>query len=313
MKIVLVTGSTTSVNIIKWLNEQGVLSGVLFENGTESFFNALSNDLSKWNIKTYSVKKNGLDQACLKWFHSMKPDLVIVFGFSMIIPKQFFETAKFGFYNIHFSLLPSYKGPAPVFWQLKNGEKLTGVSLHEMTEKVDSGFVLLQLPYQIQPTDMYGILHLRLTEMVIPMIYEFLHTKMYASKQKRIAPYIIQDSYEKRPGIQDLKIEWASMEAFQVVNLIKATNPSYQGALTFYKGNEVRILKGSVYKYKMETNNTLEPGQLIQEDNQLLVICKSNTVLKIDIIANMFGVINGEDWKSVFVHKHEKPSIHFFT
>lgn len=101
----------------------------------------------------------------LETFRDLAPDLVIVAAFGQILPKEIIHAPRLGCINIHPSLLPKYRGAAPINWALIRGEEKTGVSIMRMDEGVDSGAILLQEETPIDPSETYGMLHDRLAKL----------------------------------------------------------------------------------------------------------------------------------------------------
>ncbi|MBM4314843.1 MAG: methionyl-tRNA formyltransferase, partial [Deltaproteobacteria bacterium] len=101
----------------------------------------------------------------LETFRDLAPDLVIVAAFGQILPKAIIDPPRLGCINIHPSLLPKYRGAAPINWALIRSEEKTGVSIMRMDEGVDSGDILLQEETPIGPAETYGALHDRLAAM----------------------------------------------------------------------------------------------------------------------------------------------------
>lgn len=93
------------------------------------------------------------DPAFVEWVRKREMDLVIVANFSRILARPLLETPANGCLNVHPSLLPKYRGPHPLYWALANREHVTGVTVHEVTERIDAGPVILQRPVRIEPRD----------------------------------------------------------------------------------------------------------------------------------------------------------------
>ncbi len=301
MKIILVTGSTSSMPLAGWLFQQGVLAGIAVQDVLNNHNGGFLAHYKQQGAGTIIVGKDNIETVFPEWINGIRPDIVIVYGFSFMIPRLFFDFSRFGFYNIHFSLLPAYKGPSPLFWQLRNGEKITGVSLHRMTEKADSGEVLVQLPYRIMEDDTLGILHTKLSEMVVPAVQQLLHLKLYEVEKSMGQPaYQPTASYQKRPEQTDILIDWKNMSAFQIRCLVQAANPVYQGACTFFKDMEVRILQADIVN-KEKSLQENKAGDMVVGSDEAEVICSCGSTLRLEIIATALGVMTGKKWKQLFV------------
>ena len=142
MRIGLLTGSIAAIPSIQSLQQQQILCGIAAQDVLVAGNPSIEKWLQQQSPEFIVITQSSLNEGLKQWLEKCKPDIVIVYGFSWVLPQQLFSLSQFGFFNIHFSLLPAYKGPVPLFWQLKNSEKTTGISIHQMTEKLDAGKVV---------------------------------------------------------------------------------------------------------------------------------------------------------------------------
>lgn len=105
---------------------------------------------------------------------SYKPDLIITCAYGQILPKELLDTPKYGCINVHASLLPKYRGGAPIHWSIINGEEKTGVTIMKMVEKMDAGCMYLQESIDINEADTTEILHDKLKELGSNLIIKFI-------------------------------------------------------------------------------------------------------------------------------------------
>lgn len=117
-----------------------------------------------------------------------KPELIVVIAFGRMIGREVVELAPHGAINVHASLLPKYRGAAPINWAIVNGERRTGISIITVAEKMDAGDILSQLTTEIEPQETAGRLHDRLAELAAPLLIETID-KIEAGK----ADYSPQD------------------------------------------------------------------------------------------------------------------------
>lgn len=301
MRLVLVTGSITSTSIIQWLLEQQLLSGVIIQNDLHNVHPQMQGWLNAQGIATLVVEKQDMQLSLQNWLNSIKADLVMVFGFSWILPQQLFEYALYGFYNIHFSLLPAYKGPAPLFWQLKNGEKQTGLSIHRMSNKPDAGLVVLQVPIPIMEGEYMGFLHLRLALLTVSVLPHFFEQKVFLMEQPVIKAET-QSSYQSRPTPADLRINWQTMDAKTIVSLVQAANPVYGGAVCVFREQELRLVE--VKRVGLH-NKLTEPEKkdgliLIAEDGVgIKVLCCCGECIAVNVVTTMAGTMSARLWQQL--------------
>ncbi|MHB9099259.1 MAG: methionyl-tRNA formyltransferase [Syntrophales bacterium] len=191
-------------------------------------------------------------------FRQLAPDLVIVAAFGQILPKEIISGQRRGCINIHPSLLPKYRGAAPINWALIRGEEKTGVTIMQMDEGVDSGDILLQEETLIGAEETFGELHDRLAKMgadLLLITLAMMETGMLRprSQEHRLA------TPAPRLGREDGLIRWKS-DARSIVSLIRGLSPS-PGAYTFLEGKQLKI-----YSAEAEMRALTEaPGTVVGE------------------------------------------------
>ena len=173
---------------------------------------------------------------------SLHPDLIVVVAFR-ILPREIFTIPRLGSFNLHASLLPRYRGAAPINWAIMKGETETGVSTFFLEEVVDTGGVLLQRSVPIAPEDDAGTLHDRLATVGAAVVLETV--RMIEEGRARPVP---QNNALASPAPKlqkaDCQIDWA-LPARDIHNRIRGLSPS-PVAFTFHKGRIIRIYRSQV-------------------------------------------------------------------
>jgi len=194
----------------------------------------------------------------LETFHRLAPDLVIVAAFGQILPREIIRGQRRGCINIHPSLLPKYRGAAPINWALIRGEEKTGVTIMQMDEGVDSGDILIQDETPIGAEETFGDLHDRLAKMgsellLITLAMMETGTLLPRRQDHRLA------TLAPRLGREDGLIRWKN-DARSLVSLIRGLSPS-PCAYTFLEGKQLKI-----YTAGAETTAVTEaPGTVVEE------------------------------------------------
>lgn len=196
-------------------------------------------------------------------------DLYVVVAFK-ILPIEVFSIPPKGSFNLHASLLPKYRGAAPIQWALINDEVETGLTTFKLAEKVDTGNIYLQEKVEIKPDDNFGSLHDRLSEIgtkVVLQTVEMIDSGNYKLKTQddslaTPAPKITKEF---------CKIDW-NKSATEVHNLIRGLSPM-PGAFFELKD---KIIK--VYKSEVIERNDLKPFQFYQAKTELIVGCDKNSI-----------------------------------
>ena len=198
-------------------------------------------------VKRYAVEKglkvmqptNLKDESFLEELKSVRPNLQIVVAFRML-PKVVWQIPEFGTFNLHASLLPQYRGAAPINWAIINGEKTTGVTTFFIDEKIDTGEIILQKETTIDPGENAGQLHDKLMELGATLILETVDLiqdnkvvtqKQPHSKALKSAPKIFRE---------DGKIDW-SLPGKTIFDFIRGLSP-YPAAWSFLKDNVEEIV-----------------------------------------------------------------------
>lgn len=229
-------------------------------------------------VKTTAVKygvpvlqpENLKDPQFVSSLASLDPDLIVVVAFR-ILPREVFAIPRLGSFNLHASLLPRYRGAAPINWAIMNGETVTGVTTFFLEEKVDTGRVILQAMVPIGPDDDAGTMHDRLAQLGSDVVLETV--KLIESGKAVGTP---QDAALASPApkifTQDCRIQWV-LSAERVRNFIRGLSP-LPSAWTQYQGRILKILKVS----KVERRSPGKPGEIVVTPASLLVSAADGVV-----------------------------------
>jgi methionyl-tRNA formyltransferase len=170
-----------------------------------------------------------------------RPDFVFSFYYRHLLSAQWLALPKRGALNVHGSLLPKYRGRAPVHWAIIHGETTTGASLHYMLEKPDAGALVDQQPVPILENDRALEVSLKVAEAAEAVLRRSL-PKLIAGSAAARALDLSRGSYFGRRRPEDGRIDW-SQGARAVHNLVRAVAPPFPGAFTFVKGTRLDVLE----------------------------------------------------------------------
>ncbi len=204
----------------------------------------------------------------LEKLQSLKPNLQVVVAFRML-PKIVWQIPEFGTFNLHASLLPQYRGAAPINWAIINGETQTGASTFYIDEKIDTGAMILQKETPIELKDTVGSLHDKLMSLGASLVTDTLElikedkiktTSQKESEDLRDAPKLTKEN---------TKINW-SLSANKLYDFIRGLNP-YPAAWTIIKNGKLEI-NAKLYDVEiLIESHDKEPGEIVQEENKLKV------------------------------------------
>jgi UDP-4-amino-4-deoxy-L-arabinose formyltransferase/UDP-glucuronic acid dehydrogenase (UDP-4-keto-hexauronic acid decarboxylating) len=191
---------------------------------------------------------------------ALKPSIIYSFSYRHLIPESVLELASQGAFNLHPSLLPAYRGRAPVNWVLVNGERETGVTLHHMVARADAGDIVGQRAVAIDDGDNALTLYHKLVPLGVELIDE-LHPKIVAGTAPRRKMDIAKGSYFGRRRPDDGRIDWR-WPARRIFNLVRAVTHPYPGAFCFVSGHKLLVWKA---KIGAEIGSCGEPGKVVRE------------------------------------------------
>lgn len=217
------------------------------------------------------------DEAFLQVFRQWAPDLVVLAAYGKLLPREFIDRPPLACLNIHPSLLPKYRGAAPINWAIINGEEVTGVTIMSMSAELDAGDIILQEEIAIGADETYGRLHDRLAHRGAEMLIQAIEMKM--NKTARSLPQEeTAATYAPRLQKEDGLIRWAR-RGTTIVNLIRGLSPS-PGAYTFMDGKMLKVLAA-----RAEVQNTegLPVGTAITAGKSLKVAVADGWVMLLDI------------------------------
>ncbi len=186
------------------------------------------------------VKKN---QEFIEEMEKLKPDAICVVAYGKLLPKKILNIPQYGCINVHGSLLPKYRGAAPIQWAVLNGEKVTGVTTMYMDVGMDTGDMILKEEVVIGENETTGELWDRLAKKGGELLVETL-----AQLEKGIAPREKQgDDFSVAPMLSKemAKIDWENQSAKEIKNLVRGLNPM-MGAYTYLNGKKIKFWKVQV-------------------------------------------------------------------
>ena len=232
--------------------------------------------LNESDVKKYTLKNkiktlqpsNLMDEEFINQIKHLKPDLIIVVAFRKL-PTEVFNIPKHGTINLHASLLPNYRGAAPINWCLMNGEIKTGVTTFYINEKIDQGDILLQKEIMIKNEDDFGSLYNKLSEVGAELVVKTVEG-IFNNSLKPIKQNFIDDlKLAPKLNSENTRINW-SRSTSDIIGKIKGLSPK-PGAWTMIKNGEnrfrLKILKAVKKKEPLLKNNL--NGKIVINNGEL--------------------------------------------
>lgn len=215
------------------------------------------------------------DEAFLEELKSLNANLQVVVAFRML-PKAVWEMPKFGTFNLHASLLPNYRGAAPINWAIINGETKTGVTTFFIDDKIDTGATILSKETEINPEESAGVLHDTLMNLGSEAVVETLNL----IETGKADPKIQVDSDDIKTAYklnkENCKIDW-NKSGKEIHNLIRGLSP-YPSAWTFFKDKD-QEWNVKIYEARFTAENHSEAvGKIITTKKEMKVATKDGNI-----------------------------------
>src|SRR5262245_4256766 len=202
------------------------------------------------------------ERQAIEEMRALKPDVIVVVAYGQILPRAVLEISRLACLNLHASLLPRWRGAAPIQAAIAAGDRETGITVMYMDEGLDTGDILLQRSADVQPNDTGGSLHKRLAQIAPEALLESLRLLAAAN-----APRIPQDNagatHAPKLKREHGQIDW-SESAEAIERKIRAYNP-WPGAFMKVSSQNLKIFSASV----VDLND--QPGQILRSDKDLIV------------------------------------------
>ncbi|MFI5137548.1 MAG: methionyl-tRNA formyltransferase [Sphingobacteriales bacterium] len=306
MRIILLSGASFSIPSMNFFGNAKIIQSVACIGQTDKENIHVEHSAALLNLPFKRFLKDQLLTEFKNWLGDEQPDMVLVFGCAYKIPEELFLIPKLGFFNVHFSLLPAYRGSNPLFWQLKNGDTAGGISIHQMTDEYDNGPILIQQETPIFQGENHGLISNRLSLESIGLIAKGIE-KLEHKNDFTLNEQSKNTSFgAPEPVLDDLKINWETQSAKEIENLVNAANPNFGGAVTVLRGQIIRILE--VNPAEINNPSPVDPGTIVHSDTGygIFVACKDMQFLRINILQSTECLLSGFKLASLGVAPGER-------
>lgn len=227
-------------------------------------------------LKIYQPEKVKNNVEFIDEIKKFQPDVICVVAYGKILPKEILEIAKYGCINVHGSLLPQYRGAAPIQWAVLNGDKKTGVTTMYMDTGMDTGDMILKEEIEIGEDETTGEVWEKLSKIGANLL-----VKTLKQIEDGTAPRIPQSSdFSMAPMLEkDMsKIDWKNKNAKQIKNLVRGLNP-IMGTYSYLDGKKIKFWKVDILQ---DDKSGIESGTVIKADSKDgLYIKAKNGIIKV--------------------------------
>lgn len=226
------------------------------------------------------VEQEGKDVNLYNWLVKGKFDACFIVGYPKLIVLNKLKTSITPIFNIHFGSLPAYKGPTPIFWQLKHGDKKIGLTIHRLSKRFDEGVIVWHKEIDNETHFSYKYVEQLFSQLCVEGVFFILQLIMLNLPILEIPRGDVESVYYSKPKMEDVLICWESMTAEEICNLIGACNSWNKGALTSINGTEVKIMDARVVNERTD----LPTGTILSIEESLYIACCNSTIIRISML-----------------------------
>lgn len=194
----------------------------------------------------------------------LQPDLIVTAAFGQLLPESILELPRLGCINVHASLLPAYRGGAPIHQAVMDGKSTTGVTIMYMVKKLDAGDIIAQVEVAIEDTDTTGILFEKLSVAGKDLLKQTLPSLIDGSNP-RVPQEEALVTYARNISREQERMDWTK-SATQLWNQVRGLNP-WPGAYTTFAGQNVKVWQAE----RVAGKSGAEPGEIIHNDKEFVV------------------------------------------
>jgi methionyl-tRNA formyltransferase len=246
---------------------------------------ALDNNIDIYQVKSVKTKE------VIDKIKELNPDIIVVVAYGKILPNELIEIPKYGTINVHSSLLPKYRGAAPIHYAIINGEKETGVTIMDIAEELDAGDIILQAKTEITDEDNLESVHDRLAEIGAKTLLEAIKL-IEEGKAIRTPQNHEEATFVKPISKEETKIDWNKSKR-EIFNFVRGLDP-FPGAFFTFNNKIFKLYRVEEYDKIYEN---AEIGEIVELDKKRgpIVKVKDGAVILTKVRPENKKTISGKD------------------
>lgn len=280
MNILFMGGHELGAKTLEHLINNNVnVVGVVVSKNDNDWYRGVDEVADKFNLNLYE-EKNINDQNFLNKIKSLNLDLIVCVNFDQILKKDIINLPTIGCINTHASLLPKYRGRAPLNWAMINGEKYSGVTVHFIDEGIDTGDIILQEKIKIDEDDYICDL-LNKVKNTYPKIVLNAIQSLENNNINLIKPDLSKGFYVNKRNKDDGKIDF-SKPSKDIMNFIKAISKPYPGAFLYHNNKKIIIWRAHLDYNILPQYECLDIGTVVFNNSNLLIKLKDAMLIVTD-------------------------------
>lgn len=280
MNILFMGGHELGAKTLEHLINNNInVVGVVVSKNDNDWYRGVDEIAYKFNLNLYE-EKNINDQNFLNKIKSLNLDLIVCVNFDQILKKDIINLPTIGCINTHASLLPKYRGRAPLNWAMINGEKYSGVTVHFIDEGIDTGDIILQEKIKIDEDDYICDL-LNKVKNIYPKIVLNAIRALESSNLNLIKPDLSKGFYVNKRTQDDGEIDF-SKPSKDILNFIKAISKPYPGAFLYNNNKKIIIWRAHLDYNISPQYESLDVGTVVFNNSNLLIKLKDAMLIVTD-------------------------------
>ncbi len=306
IRAILFANSQFALPTLAALAKSGRLAGVIVPAHLHEAQEAALEAAEGAGVPSIAVEREELDAGLPDWIRSTGADVGLTLTFPFRIPAVAREAFPKGIYNFHPGRLPEYRGPDPIFWQIRSGDRDGALTVHRMDDGFDTGPVLLVRSAPIAPGETYGIYLSRLSHTAVEVARDVLGRLESAGEPELEAQPEGGASARPHPRPEETEIDWSEQGGDEIENLVNACNPTYHGAGTWFRGSPMRVLE--VAPADLGAAPIASGGTIVHVDpqNGIFVLCRDSKYLRLNVLSSTEGILSGFKLAALGVRPGEK-------
>lgn len=270
-------GAITLENLI---NKGMNIVGVVITKTDNVWYSGVDKVAEKYNIKLYE-EKNINELEFIEKIRALDIDLITSVNFEQILKKDIINLPKKGCINTHASLLPKYRGRAPLNWAILNGEKEVGVTVHYIEEGIDTGDIIIQEKIIVEDGDYISDVLEKIKSIYPYVVYKAI-TLIQKNKTEIIKQDIKAGSYFGKRNAEDGQIDFDNT-GIEIFNMIRALSKPYPGAFIKNEKQHIIIWRATLEQKQIEKYNDIKIGEIaFEEGNRLIIKLKDSFLVTED-------------------------------
>lgn len=281
MKIGIISDSDCLIPLAYTLAAQKLQVYLYYSPSEDEFTNQKVRAFAKQAAVSLAEEKNK-DHDLYQWLLKGAFNACFVIGYKYLIRLNRLGNCSTQLFNIHFGPLPSFRGPVPVFWQLKQGPEKIGLSIHRLTEKFDDGPVVWMKETENRSYYNCRLVNQLFSQMCIEGAFYVLTCLKGGIPLANIDRSRITPAYHRRPVLNDVLVNWQQMGAAEICNLVRAGNPWNKGAITSFNGQEVKLMDATIISARQ--SEPVTAGSIVQDEHVLHIGCQDGNILNVNML-----------------------------